>query len=70
MIRQSIYTIVAGFVKTYLRHSFGVSTFSLSSMISFLRLVTYDYLSNAHEGFIVFKPYRIRDGREVCKQIV
>ena len=35
MIRQSIYTIVAGFVKTYLRHSFGVSTFSLSSMISF-----------------------------------
>ena len=33
MIRQSIYTIVAGFVKTYLRHSFGVSTFSLSSMI-------------------------------------
>ena len=39
MIRQSIYTIVAGFVKTYLRHSFGVSTFSLSSIISFLRLV-------------------------------
>ena len=68
MIRQSIYTIVAGFVKTYLRHSFGVSTFSLSSMI-ILRLVeknhkahqTYDYLSNAREGFIVFKPYCVRD---------
>ena len=23
---------------------------------------TYDYLSNAHEGFIVFKSYRIRYG--------
>ena len=31
---------------------------------------TYDYLSNAHEGFIVFKSYRVRYGREVCKQIV
>ena len=63
MIRQSIYISVAGFVKTYLRHSFGKHVFAVINDKLFKACEknhkahqTYDYLSNAHEGFIVFNP--------------